>query len=97
LFDASMMVHFRKRFPVEVINEINLYMHGVPAGMKGLEEIPEAEEASEEPAEEAHDPTTNKGKLLLDATCALADIRYPSDISLLNEARENLEDIAIHL
>ena len=102
LFDASMMVHFRKRFPAEVINEINLYMHGASAGIKEPEEISEAEEAQEaaevaeafdENVEGVHDPTTNKGKLLLDATCAPADIRYPSDISLLNEARENLEDM----
>ena len=111
LFDASMMVHFRKRFPAEVINEINLYMHSEPAGMKGPEEIPEADEAPgvdetpeadeapeaaeacDENDEEIHDPTTNKGKLLLDATCAPSDIRYPSDISLLNEARANLEDM----
>ncbi len=36
---------------------------------------------------------TNKGTLTLDATCAPADIRYPQDISLLNEAREKLETI----
>jgi len=36
---------------------------------------------------------TNKGKLLLDATCAPADIRYPTDLSLLNEAREKTEKI----
>jgi hypothetical protein len=30
---------------------------------------------------------------VLDATCAPADIRYPSDLSLLNEARENTEEI----
>jgi len=35
----------------------------------------------------------NKGKLILDATCAPADIRYPTDLSLLNEAREKLEAI----
>ena len=29
--------------------------------------------------------------LTLDATCAPANIRYPQDISLLNEAREKLE------
>ena len=29
----------------------------------------------------------------MDATCAPADIRYPTDISLLNEARENTEEI----
>jgi hypothetical protein len=33
---------------------------------------------------------TPKGTLTLDATCALAYIRYPQDISLLNEAREKL-------
>jgi hypothetical protein len=32
--------------------------------------------------------TSNQGKLLLDATCAPADISYPTDLSLLNEARE---------
>lgn len=36
-------------------------------------------------------PEENKGKLLLDATCAPADIRYPTDLSLLNEAREKTE------
>jgi hypothetical protein len=35
----------------------------------------------------------NKGTLILDGSCAPADIRYPSDLSLLNEARENLEEI----
>ena len=33
----------------------------------------------------------NKGRLIIDATCAPADIRYPTDLSLLNEAREKLE------
>ena len=31
--------------------------------------------------------------LTLDATCAPANIRYPQDISLLNEAREKLENM----
>ena len=33
----------------------------------------------------------NNGKLILDATAAPADVRYPTDISLLNECRENTE------
>lgn len=33
----------------------------------------------------------NKGKLLMDATVAPADIRYPTDLSLLNQSREILE------
>ena len=33
----------------------------------------------------------NQGSLLIDATCAPVDIRYPTDLSLLNEAREVTE------
>ncbi|MCY9692576.1 IS5 family transposase [Paenibacillus alginolyticus] len=36
---------------------------------------------------------TNKGTLMLDATCAPADIKYPTDLGLMNHAREILEDI----
>ena len=41
---------------------------------------------------------TNKGTLMLDATCAPADIKYPTDLGLLNHAREILEDMidALH-
>ena len=35
----------------------------------------------------------NKGQLIVDATCTPADIRYPNDMSLLNESRENAERI----
>jgi len=35
----------------------------------------------------------NPGHLILDTTCAPADIRYPTDLSLLNEGREKLERI----
>jgi len=30
-------------------------------------------------------------RLIVDATCAPSNIRYPQDASLLNEARENTE------
>jgi hypothetical protein len=35
----------------------------------------------------------NSGTLILDATVAPADIRYPTDLSLLNECRESTENI----
>ncbi len=40
---------------------------------------PEKSEESEE--------IKNKGQLIVDASCAPADIRYPTDMSLLNEGR----------
>ena len=39
------------------------------------------------------EPPTHSGKLLIDATCTPADIKYPTDISLLNDAREKTEGI----
>lgn len=35
----------------------------------------------------------NEGTLILDATCAPQNIRFPTDVSLLNEARLNTEEI----
>src|SRR5690606_28601333 len=35
----------------------------------------------------------NEGKLLIDATCAPADIAFPTDLRLLNDAWEKLKDI----
>jgi len=79
LFDPSMMVRFRKRFPANKIEEINKQIFA----------------AREQDSDDGGDgtPPANKGKLVLDATCAPADIRYPNDLSLLNEARENTEQI----
>ena len=57
---------------------------------------PAAQETSAdtEPTESpAGDGETNHGKLIVDATCAPADIRYPTDVSLLNEAREKTEEL----
>ena len=38
-------------------------------------------------------PVANQGTLLIDATCVPGDIRYPTDLSLLNEAREVTEKL----
>ena len=50
---------------------------------------PEASDTNDAPPPEPE----NQGKLLVDATCTPADIRYPTDLSLLNEAREKTEAV----
>ncbi len=47
----------------------------------------------ETPSVEVAETVANRGKLIVDATCAPADIRFPTDVSLLNEAREKTEQI----
>ena len=87
-FDASTLVLFRKRISAEMLMEVNEYLlahkdddkddHTPPSGGKTNDDGTAKED-------------THKGTLTLDATCAPANIRYPQDISLLNEAREKLE------
>jgi len=50
----------------------------------------EACTGSDQPSESSPD-SVNSGTLILDATCAPQHIRFPTDTSLLNEARESLE------
>jgi len=51
----------------------------------------DAEKATED--KQPKEPQVNQGTLILDATCIPADIKYPTDLGLLNEAREKLEEI----
>jgi len=83
-FEASMMVHFRKRLSSETMSEINEMITGV----KREEKSDDKNNSDDEDPE-----PKNNGKLLVDASCAPSDIRYPNDVSLLNEARENTEKI----
>jgi len=59
-------------------------------------EAPSANEPLSEEREESVTEATlppNEGTLIADASCAPADIAYPTDLNLLNEAREKLEAI----
>ena len=83
-FDPSLMVYFRKRLTPEIIGEIN--------------EMILRDAVKQEESDDSDDDDKNNGTLIVDATCAPSNIRYPQDVSLLNEARENAEKIldALH-
>lgn len=87
-FDASTLVLFRKRISAEMLMEVNEYLL---AHKDDDSNTPPSSGNSDD--NDASKEDTNKGTLILDATCAPANIRYPQDISLLNEAREKLETI----
>lgn len=83
-FDSSLMVHFRKRLRAKVLNEVNELICGI-------QEDQTKDSDSDNNPPNISSGSYNQGTLILDATCAPADIRYPTDCSLLNEAREKLE------
>ena len=108
-FTPVALVKFRKRFKKERLEKINERIasvmrqeqavkrdetqeddnnHNDPQGGSGSTDIENAAEKAV-PAE----PQSNQGVLILDATCIPADIKYPTDLGLLNEAREKLEEI----
>jgi hypothetical protein len=94
-FDASMMVHFRKRFDEKTMMEINALIAETALEKKKNEDDsdnPNTPSASEKTATEKQEET-NEGSMLLDATCTPADISYPTDLGLLNEGREKTERI----
>lgn len=82
-FDPSLMVWFRKRLSAKFLNEINEEM------------CRRAAQPTEEPVKEEEPPsdddTPHGGTLIVDATCAPADIAYPTDTGLLADAIEKTD------
>ena len=78
-FDPSSMVYFRKRLTPEILGEIN--------------ELILSENQKDSSEDNDDSDNGNSGTLIVDATCAPANIKYPQDASLLNQARESSEEL----
>lgn len=93
MFDASMMVHFRKRFSEESLQRINESIAGVSAN--DSDDDPDQKNVSDDntPSNIIDEGAKNEGTLLMDATCVPSDITFPTDLKLLNDAREKTEQM----
>ena len=102
-FDHSMMTHFRKRFDKDMLNSINeSIVQGVmePGGQNKTVDMPRQDGGTagthsdkDQGLKDQNSRTSHKGKMIVDATCTPADIAYPTDLTLLNEARQKTEEI----
>ncbi len=106
-FDPSMMVHFRKRFTEEDLCRVNelIAERGKAMVIEAIARLPDDD--SDDPEDKAGtqlaldnfvksaDWPEGKpwGTLTIDASCTPADITYPTDLKLLNEARVSTERI----
>jgi len=88
-FDPSLMVHFRKRIPQELLLRMN---ERIALGLKKSDAAQDKKEDGKNQGDGPNDPGPS-GKLIIDATCAPEDMKYPTDIGLLNDAREVTERI----
>jgi hypothetical protein len=85
-FDASKMTAFRKRFTPEAMAEINEAI--IAAQNKDHNPPPAVGDNDDKKVN-----PDNAGTLILDATCAPADIHFPTDAGILNDAREVSEKL----
>jgi len=103
-FDPSQMVYFRRRFPAEAVDRINEAI--AAARIREDMDKTSKEHSSDDPppgggssdrsnesAQSKEPKVKNQGKLIVDATCTPADVAYPTDLNLLNKAREKAEKI----
>jgi len=103
-FDPSMMVHFRKRFSEEDLKRINelIAERGKAMVIEAMSSLPDDDD-SDDPGADAVNQTTlddfvkpadwpedkNLGTLNIETSCTPADIIYPTDLNLLNEASDS--------
>lgn len=103
-FDGSTMTNFRKRLNINDIKEIDEYLFRFNNATSNQKV--ESKKSNEEDDDSNSDPKTppdateveaiveckkNKGKLMVDASCAPGDIHFPTDLGLLNQARKKSE------
>ena len=88
-FVPSLLVEFRKRLSADVLAEINEMI----IDFNNSDDPTPPDGGGNSSDDSASGKSDNAGTVVLDATCAPQNIRYPQDVNLLNEARENLEDM----
>lgn len=91
VMDPSLLVHIRKRLDLNVFEIMTDELIKKGLGIK-------TKSKEDEPDTDTTPPSTrNKGKLQLDATVADADIKFPTDMDMLNDSREKAEELIDHL
>jgi hypothetical protein len=97
-FDSSLMVQFRKRITADMMKEITEAAFAAEARKSIDDEDGDIGNGGSAQGDDGTDAVAdefskNKGTMLLDATCFPSDIKYPTDVGLLNHARELTERI----
>jgi len=92
IFDPSLFVHIRKRLGDDDFDKMNQIIIAKALNIN-IQENNQAYEKSDNQQENRPINQQNSGKVQFDATIADADIKFPTDLSLLNDSREKSEEI----
>ena len=103
-FDPSLFVGIRKRLGAEQVNAINEKIFelskskSTTSDKSDIDQQPPKSSTSTEISPGGDEaitpyPATHEGRLLVDATACPQDIAYPTDLNILNDAREKSEQL----
>jgi hypothetical protein len=99
-FDASLFVEFRKRLGMENLNAINEKIITLKTKIEDKQKVLDnqfVESTNNDHSKDTQsgnpDEVEHKGRVIFDATACPQDIAYPTDLNLLNDAREKLEEL----
>ena len=94
-FDASLFVEFRKRLGMEAVNSLNEKIVELKTKLESDKNKVSSSTQSNENEDLPNDSSSsqNKGRIIFDATACPQDIAYPTDLTLLSDAREKSEEI----
>jgi hypothetical protein len=100
------MVKFRNRFNANRLAKINEHILLAETKQKAMQKEQDNDHHDDQngsgtvaviqPAEtkvKTPEATPNQGTLILDATCTPVDMRFPTDLGLLNDARNKLDEM----
>lgn len=90
-FHPTMFVHFRKRIGKKNFAQINEVI--TQKAFAQTQKASEDKSGDDKHVGPGSQVCKNKGKLLVDATCTPADITFPTDLKILNTAREKSEEV----
>jgi hypothetical protein len=96
VFDPSLFVHIRKRLGNGDFDKMNQVIIAQALNLNEKDKTKKERKNTDEDNFSDNDSSkesTNKGKLQMDATIADAHIKFPTDLSLLNDSREKSEKL----
>lgn len=98
VFSPELFVTLRKRIDDKFFNDIMLSIHKDCIKKSGTSESEHSDKSDSETSGNSHpsasSPVTHKGKMKIDATCTDAEMRYPTDINILEDSSREIERLA---
>lgn len=89
IFSPELFVTVRKRIDENFFNDIMLSMHRKQ--VKETEDSNKEDDSTGDSHAEGFQQTTHKGKMKIDATCTDAEVRYPTDINILEDCSREID------